>query len=138
MSVGLPGGREIRIVSLPALTILKLMAWTDRRLSQPGKDAYDLAGILRNCLDAGNQGRLYAEAAHLLDTPDFDYELAGAWLLGYDMAQLLPKAAKVPVAEILVTESDLSGPVELVGDMPIEAPRALALLQNLKKEVRHT
>ncbi len=138
MRVGLPGGREIRIVSLPALTILKLMAWTDRRLSQPGKDAYDLAGILRNYLDAGNKGRLYAEAAHLLDTPDFDYELAGAWLLGYDMAQLLPATARAPVAEILARESHSSGPVELVGDMPIEAPRALALLQNLKKEVRHT
>lgn len=138
MRVGLPGGQEIRIVSLPALVILKLMAWTERRLSQPRKDAYDLAGILKNYLDAGNQDRLYAEAAHLLDTPDFDYELSGAWLLGYDMAQLLPEDARAPVAEILTRESNPSGLVRLVGDMPIEASRALALLQNLNKGFRHT
>ncbi len=44
-------------------------------------------------LDAGNLQRLYTEASHLLDALDFDYEEAGAWLLGHDMARLLPESA---------------------------------------------
>ena len=133
LSVRLPDDEEIRIVSLPALAVLKLMAWKERRLSQPGKDAYDLAMILRNYLDAGNHERLYTEAAHLLEMPDFDFEQAGAWLLGHDMAQLLPRAARPPVAEVLAAEGNPQGAIRLAGDMPIEAGLALALLQSMNK-----
>lgn len=131
--VELPDDEEIRVVSLPALALLKLMAWKERRLSEPGKDAHDLAMILSNYLDAGNHERLYTEAAHLLEIPAFDFEQAGTWLLGHDMAQLLPRAARQPVAEILVAESDVQGKLRLVGDLPIEAGRALALLQSMKQ-----
>ena len=133
LPVRLPDNEEIRIVSLPALAVLKLMAWRERRLSQPGKDAYDLAMILRNYLDAGNHERLYTEAAHLLEMPDFDFEQAGAWLLGHDMAQLLPRAARPPVAEVLAAEGNPQGAIRLAGDMPIEAGLALALLQSMNK-----
>ena len=83
----------IRVVSLASLVILKLIAWTERRWHRPGTDAHDIAVILRHYLDAGNLQRLYTEAPHLLDVADFDYEEAGAWLLGHDMARLLPEAA---------------------------------------------
>lgn len=131
--VRLPDDEEIRVVSLPALAVLKLMAWKERRLSAPGKDAHDLAMILRNYLDAGNHERLYTEAAHLLEMPAFDFEQAGAWLLGHDMAQLLPRAARPPVAKILNEESNPQGAVRLVGDMPMEAGLALALLQSVNQ-----
>ena len=131
--VRLPDNEEIRVVSLPALAVLKLMAWKERRLSAPGKDAHDLAMILRNYLDAGNHERLYTDAAHLLEMPAFDFEQAGAWLLGNDMAQLLPRVARSPVAKILNEESNPQGAVRLVGDMPIEAGLALALLQSVNK-----
>lgn len=133
LMVRLPDNEEIRVVSLPALAILKLMAWKERRLSEPGKDAYDLAAIIGNYLEAGNHERLYTEAAHLLETPDFDFEQAGAWLLGHDMARLLPRPARQPVAEMLATENDPNGKLRLVGDMPIEANRALALLQSMNQ-----
>ena len=136
LPVQLPDGEKIRIVSLPALAVLKLLAWTERRLTEPGKDAYDLAAILRKYLDAGNHERLYTDAAQLLDEPDFDYELAGAWLLGHDMAQILPRAARPRVAEILNREGDPHGAVLLAGDMPIDATRVLALLQSAAKGFR--
>jgi predicted nucleotidyltransferase len=129
--VRLPDNEEIRIVSLPALAVLKLVAWKERRLTQPRKDAYDLAVILRNYLEAGNHERLYTDAVHLLEAPDFDFELAGAWLLGHDMAQLLPRAARQPIADILSNESDPQGPVRLAGDMPIDASLALAMLKSV-------
>lgn len=131
LMVRLPDNEEIRVVSLPALAVLKLMAWKERRLSEPGKDAHDLAMIIGNYLEAGNHERLYTEAAHLLEKPEFDFEQAGAWLLGHDMARLLPATARQPVAEILAAESDLQGKLRLVGDMPIEANRALVLLQSM-------
>jgi len=130
--VKLPGEESIRVVSLAALAVLKLVAWEERRLRRPGADAQDFAVILRRYLDAGNQQRLYTEAEHLLIAPDFDYEDAGAWLLGNDMAQLLPIAAHPRMDELLERETDPGGAVNLIGDLPIEADQALRLLQRLK------
>jgi predicted nucleotidyltransferase len=129
--VRLPHGEEIRIVSLPALAILKLKAWEERRHTSAGKDAYDLALVIRNYLAAGNHERLYGEASHLLEEPGFDFEQAGAWLLGYDMAALLPQESRHRVVELLQQETDLNHHLRLVGDLPIESPHALALLQSL-------
>ena len=129
--VQLPGEETIRVVSLASLVILKLIAWTERRWHRPGTDAHDIAVILRHYLDAGNLQRLYTEAPHLLDAADFDYEEAGAWLLGHDMARLLPESAHPRLQDLLNRESDANGPVNLVGDLPIDADRGLKLLQNL-------
>jgi predicted nucleotidyltransferase len=93
---------------------------------------------LRNYLDAGNQQRLYTEAADLLEAPDFDYDYAGAWLLGHDLAMLLPEAAQPRLAELLIRESDTNGPLNLLGDLQIQADRALGLLQNLARGFQET
>jgi predicted nucleotidyltransferase len=49
--------------------------------------------LFKHYLEAGNQERLYTAAAHLLDRPDFDFEVAGAWLLGHDARALLEASA---------------------------------------------
>ena len=134
----LPGGETMRIVSLPALVVLKLVAWEERRWRRPGTDAHDLALILRHYLDAGNHERLHTEAPHLVEAPDFDYEHAGAWLLGHDMARLLPDSAHPRIANLLNRESDADGAVRLVGDLPIEADRGLGWLQHLAKGFKET
>jgi predicted nucleotidyltransferase len=130
--VELPGGVTAPIVSLPALALLKIAAWMERRHAQPGKDAYDLLMIMRNYLNAGNQDRLYADAAHLLEVGDFDYEAAGAWLLGNDMGKLLAGDPKAKVAELLERESNPHGLLRLVGDMRTDPERLLPLLGALK------
>ena len=66
--------------SLSMLAVLKLIAWSERHLAEPRKDAGDLFLILRNYLNQENSNRLYAEAAHLLEVDDFDHEAAGGWL----------------------------------------------------------
>lgn len=136
--VQLPGGESMRLVSLPALVVLKLIAWEERRRRRLGTDAHDIAVILRRYLDAGNQTRLYTDAAHLVESPDFDYEEAGAWLLGHDMAQLLPRSAHSRLANLLNTECDVNGPLNLIGDMRIDPERGLSLLQSLAREFRET
>ena len=54
-------GLIIRVVSIPALAALKLLAWDDRGL-QDNKDAQDLLFLLQNYHEAGNSDRMYEEA----------------------------------------------------------------------------
>lgn len=131
IEVKLPREETIQIVSLPALVVLKLVAWKERRLRRPGTDAYDIAVILRHYLDAGNLERLAEDALDVLETPNFDYEEAGAWLLGHDMAALLPQSAHQHLHDLIQQEIDTSGRVDLIGDMPMDADLGLRLLQNL-------
>ena len=126
--VMLPDRVTVPVVTLPALAILKLAAWMDRRYTQPGKDAYDLWVIMRNYLDAGNNDRLHTDGAQLLKRDDFDYEAAGAWLLGHDMARLLTGGPKTKVSALLARESDPKGPMSLIGDMPVDPDKAMAML----------
>lgn len=126
--VMLPDRATVPVVTLPALAILKLAAWMDRRYTQPGKDAYDLWVIMRNYLDAGNNDRLHTDGARLLKRDNFDYEAAGAWLLGHDMARLLTGDPKTKVSALLARESDPKGPMSLIGDMPVDPDKAMAML----------
>lgn len=130
--VALPEGVTTPVVTLAALTVLKLAAWVERRYEQPGKDAYDLWTIMRNYLNAGNGARLYDDAAHLLERDDFDYEAAGAWLLGYDMGKLLAGGAKAKVFALLAREADPKGALSLAGDMRTDTDKALAMLGALR------
>lgn len=72
-----------KAVSVPALAGLKLMAWKDRS-NETTRDAQDLLFLLRNYTKAGNVDRLYEETPILLQSCNFDIDLAGAGLLGFD------------------------------------------------------
>jgi predicted nucleotidyltransferase len=118
----LPGDITVAVASLPALALLKLFAWSDRRYLQPGKDAGDLWLLLRNYLDAGNRERLYVEAAHLFEAPDYDDDLAGAWLLGADARRLLRKVGDKDTVALkhalaLLDAEAPDAPVGLAADM---------------------
>jgi predicted nucleotidyltransferase len=74
-SVEIEEGFTVRVASVPGLTLLKLIAWADRR-HQNNKDAADLYWLLTTYTEAGN----------------FDLELAGAELLGRDVSRISPAA----------------------------------------------
>ncbi|MGA8261502.1 MAG: hypothetical protein WB783_14915, partial [Arenicellales bacterium] len=76
IKVVLPNEQMLLCVSLPMLALLKLLAWKDRHTRAPRKDSSDLFLILVNYLAGENADCLYAEAPHLLEKDDFDYELA--------------------------------------------------------------
>ncbi len=131
--VELTGGEWVLVASLPALVVLKLFAWRDRRQDQPGKDASDFQLILTRYLEAGNRDRLYTEAVQLLEADDYDDARAGAWMLGADVGWLLKAGedgyALNAVSELVATEVDPDGAVRLARDMKGMAPEyALALL----------
>lgn len=82
LAVELVPGFAVKIVSLPAMAILKILAWNDR--PERDKHASDVLLLLRHYHEAGQFDRLYVDGADLLAAYDYDIELAGAALLGRD------------------------------------------------------
>lgn len=125
----LPGGDSVLVASLAALTVLKLIAWRERGVLEPGKDAKDLHVILRNYVDAGTQDRLFSEIPGLTDRQEIDLELAGAELLGRDVTRVVPAELRTTLIRILEQESDSGGDLRLAGEMArYDVERARALL----------
>jgi predicted nucleotidyltransferase len=121
--LNLPDKQQVAMVSLPMLAVLKVLAWIERHRTEPRKDARDLDTILGNYLKAGNGERLYTEAAHLLDSKTYDYNLAGGWMCGRDArtkleahSQRLPQILAA-ANKMLESETDPDGPLTYVGEI---------------------
>ena len=126
----LPGGISVPVATLAALAALKMIAWRERGVLEPGKDARDLHVILRNYAEAGNQERLFAEIPGLVERPDFDLEIAGAELLGRDLTRAFPIELRSTLTHILAQEANVQGDLRLAGDMSRGgAERARKLLE---------
>ena len=80
-------GFAVRVASLAGLAILKLVAWADRGAGDP-RDASDLASLLRQYGTAGNEDRLYGAEIGVLEAVNYDFDLAGARLLGMDAGRI--------------------------------------------------
>lgn len=83
-----------------------------------------------------SEERLWNEGAHLLTEPGFDYESAGAWLFGRDMATLLDRDGQLWLSALLQREAEPEGPLRLVGDMRTDPGLTLPLVQAAAKGVR--
>lgn len=146
LALQLPNDQHARIVSLVGLMILKFIAWSERHLIAPGKDAYDLRITLTHYLDAGNLQRLYDDHADLVDA-DFDYPLASARLAGRDASALLhlhgdqSQIVRKQLNSILDAEVDPARSRALIGQsgaLDAEGFRMqlVAFLQGLTEESR--
>ncbi|WP_175881482.1 nucleotidyl transferase AbiEii/AbiGii toxin family protein [Burkholderia sp. BCC0044] len=87
LAVSIGAGITVPVASLPALALLKLLAWKDRRARQ-NSDAYDLLFLLTHFHDAGNRERIWDVAPDLLERHGFQPELAAAALLARDAKRL--------------------------------------------------
>jgi predicted nucleotidyltransferase len=135
VEVKLPRDVVTRVASLPALAILKIAAWADRKQEGP-RDAPDLILIARRYLDCGNFDRLCEQHADLLETDRFDYEYAGAQLLARDMIPLLDREAIARLSLILSVEADEEGPLLLAAQSGTEPETARRLIQAMCDELR--
>ena len=104
---------DIRVASPAGLAILKIIAWADRPLERE-RDAYDLAFIMENYLDAGNYERLIEEHPDLVKVEDFDYTKAGCRLLGRDIASIASRETRGRIKETLEGETTETGRYRLV------------------------
>lgn len=97
----------IKVVSLSGLALLKIIAWYDRPNDRE-RDIQDLWILLKQYLNAGNRDRLFGEHLDLIDD-DFDDELAGARVLGRDVAKLLTDQTRSIVMSVLNEEAPGKG-----------------------------
>ena len=135
LAVMLPGNVRVDVAGPAGQALLKLVAWSDRRTTRRGSDAYDLAILLRNYLESGQEERLYNEAAELLDEPAFDREVAGAILLGRDIASMVDYESVATLRAILEPEMDPGGNLRLVGDLRCDPEHGLRLVRGLARGV---
>lgn len=137
--VDLPQGVQAAVVSLPALAWLKIVCWQDRHLRSPGKDAQDFQQVLSHYLDAGNEPRLWDEFLPWTQEDGFDYVLAGARMLGCDIAAQLDAPALARVSAIIAEQVQPELPGVLPGQMNPRSPEQAvmqlqALLQGLNEK----
>ena len=138
--VALPERVQASVVSLPALAWLKIVCWQDRHRRSPGKDAQDLQLILNHYLDVGNEPRLWDEFLPWTQEDGFDYLLAGARMLGRDIAQQLDAKVLARVSDIITQQANTEQPGVLPGQMNPRSPEGAvmqlqALLKGLNEKI---
>jgi predicted nucleotidyltransferase len=96
---------SVEVVSLPALGLLKLIAW-DERPRERAHDAQDLCFILRQYFDVGLDA-IVERHADLFDADEFNRPLVSARAYGREIASLLQErdALRVHVLRILERET---------------------------------
>jgi predicted nucleotidyltransferase len=79
----------VRIATLPAMVVLKCIAFYERLEDRKRKDGGDIAFTLAHYLDVGNKARLInGSDTDIMDLVEGDIQLAGAVLLGRDMGRM--------------------------------------------------
>jgi predicted nucleotidyltransferase len=130
LDVILPGGIHVLVTSLPALLILKLIAWKDRHWEYPRRDGVDIRTLIDSYAEEWNQERLYEGADDLLQHFGFDNALAGAAFIGREAASIANPATLQVVLAILEAETVADG-LTLASDMDGRTEDNLALLEAL-------
>ncbi|MBR8428303.1 MULTISPECIES: nucleotidyl transferase AbiEii/AbiGii toxin family protein [Burkholderia] len=94
----------VPVASLPSQAMLKIIAWQDRRAIDR-KDATDLLFLLAWYGEAGNLERLYADDdLDLIERHNHDPDVAGAALLGRDMAAIVTPEVRDQILAVLVPD----------------------------------
>lgn len=100
IEIDVSDGLVSNVIAIPALAALKLLAWNDRGLLD-NKDAQDLFFLIKHYHAAGNIDHLYDEGYHLLEQCDFEIEIAGAALLGFDIQLILEQNTREALLDVL-------------------------------------
>lgn len=95
---------NLKIVSLPAMVVLKILAWKDR--PDRDKHASDVLLILENYPRAGQMERMWDEANDLLITYRHDHDQVGAALLGRDVKRDVAPEIRAQVLDLLKSEKN--------------------------------
>ena len=129
--VRLPGDVSLIVPSLPALALLKITAWQDRKLTHPGRDAGDLMLYVRHYLDCDQYDHAAATYPEIFEAGDYTHDGASARLIGRDMRQLIDDAAAVRLLQILEPEADETGARLLARQSQLDTRTALSLIASL-------
>ncbi|ART55011.1 hypothetical protein CBP36_10710 [Acidovorax carolinensis] len=133
--VQLPENVWAQVASMPALAMLKITAWQDRKLTHPGRDAPDLLLYLRHYLECDNYEYAGTQHADLFEVDDFDHEEVSARLLARDMLPLMDAPAARRIVAILQPETDEQGPLLLAKQSGVALARARRMIHALCTEL---
>lgn len=129
---------EVKILTLPGLAILKLIAWKDN-FPNRSKDAEDLLFIMKNYENAGIFDKLYGSELQLLESEDFDNQIAGIVLLGKEMSKICTNKTIEYLRKIIDEETSENSDDNLIKDMMLirrdDFNRILFLLRKLKEGI---
>jgi predicted nucleotidyltransferase len=134
--VRLPGGGSLLVASLPALALLKVTAWQDRKFTHPGRDAGDLMLYLRHYLDCDKYDHAAQYYPDLFEASDYVHEVASARLLGRDLRQLIDEAAAQRVLQILQPEADEQGQRLLAQQSRLDTGLAVTMIAGMCEGLR--
>ena len=131
---------EVKIPTLPGLAILKLFAWKDN-FPDRSKDAEDLLFIMKNYENAGIFDKLYESELQLLESEDFDNQIAGIVLLGKEMSKICTNKTIENLRRIIDEETSEKSDYNLIKDMVVnrrdDFNRILFLLRKLEEGVHY-
>lgn len=130
--VRLPGDTEVLVPTIAGLAVMKLTAWSDRRL-ETKRDAVDVQTIIGWYGAGALLGELYETEGELLEAYGFDPDLAGAHRLGRHMTELLGDSTDVVLANL-----DDDHLARLVADMPASVTNQAATLRALRDGMQRT
>lgn len=125
-----------RVVSPAGLMLLKLVAWRERHLAYPGRDAADIGYLLQHFGKVLTLETLFEQHFEAAESVDFDLDLANARILGEKVRAIASPETRAVLARLLAgqltsgTESRLVreiAPMRLVGG----DQRAYQLVQQL-------
>jgi predicted nucleotidyltransferase len=135
VDVVLPGGGRLGVAPIPALAVLKVAAWHDRKLTQPGRDAADLLLFARTYMDCIGFEHAIAIHPDLFEALEFDYVEAGARVLGRDMRRLMGEMGARRVAGILFPQTDAEGALLLAHQSGMDIESARRLIEAMCEEM---
>lgn len=125
---------DIKISTLPGLTIMKLISWHEA-YPHRRKDAEDLLFIITNYERSQNPDRLYGDELPLLQEEGFDTRLASARLLGKDMAAISAPATLARIVDILSEGISDASKYRLIVDMMMSGKDDFANILILVKKL---
>lgn len=131
---------QVPVVSPVGLLLLKLFAWRDRHVSSPGKDAPDIAYILRHFARIESEERLFDEHLEVLEIVDYDIDLAAAHVLGSRIVSVASNLDCEEVVRLLDEEvrrgTDSTLIFQLADKLNESSERTLQWVENLVAGLR--
>lgn len=97
-------GIPVRVVDPVGLMLLKLVAWAERRYTQPKKDAADMAYLMRHFSAILTEKVLFDQHFATVEAAAFDVDLAASRVLGQKMASMAATDTREYVRNIVDRE----------------------------------
>lgn len=133
----------IRVATLPAMVMLKIVAFNERLLDRKKKDGADICFTMTHYLEAGQRQRLVRGVdADIMESVEGDLQRATVVLLGRDMGETASPATRAVLAGHLRRETESASRCPLARELTQRVTqgdfrRARSLLRDLLVGLEH-